>query len=88
MPLSIVSTTSAWRSASRAAQRMASVGVASADGSRWRGRPGVAVRGLLGQQALGNRARSPVKKMKSTASATLKPRWNSTTCWPVRSLSR
>ena len=39
MPRSIVSTTSAWCSASRAAQVIASEGVASATGSRWRGLP-------------------------------------------------
>ena len=37
MPFSIVSTTSPMRSASRAALEIASAGVSSADGSRWRG---------------------------------------------------
>jgi hypothetical protein len=79
-PRSMVSTTSAWCSASRAAQLMASDGVASATGSRWRGRsPPGCVR--LGQQRSTSRATGPVKAMKVSASTMLKPRWNSTTCW-------
>ena len=73
MPRSIVSTTSAWCSASRAAHEIASDGVSSASGSRWRGRsvPAPAA-GSRSQRSTRSAPTRPVKPMKSTASATLK----------------
>jgi hypothetical protein len=64
MPSSMVSTMSAWCSASRAAHEMASDGVASADGSRWCGRPEASVLSGLGSQACTQRATTWVMPMK------------------------
>ena len=80
MPRSIVSTTSAWCSASRAAQLMASDGVASADGSRCCGRSSRPSAGAFSQRR-SCFARNPVKPRNSAAITMLKPRWNRTTCW-------
>ena len=78
MPRSIVSTTSAWCSASRAAHEIASDGVVSAERVEVaRPRRAGAGRAARGSQRSTVRPTRPVKPMKSTASATLKPRWNS-----------
>ena len=80
MPRSIVSTTSAWCSASRAAQLIASDGVVSATGSRCRGRAvDMSSRGSFSSRST-LRPTSPVKPTKTSASAMLKPRWKTTTC--------
>ena len=72
MPRSIVSTTSAWCSASRAAHEIASDGMVSASGSRWRGRVDPAPGDGSRSQRSTVRPTRPVKPMKRTASATLK----------------
>ena len=77
---SIVSTTSPMRSASRAAQAIASAGVSSADGSRWRGFAGSSRRRRRPAAAARRRARSrSVKKMKQQRERDVEGRWNSTT---------
>ena len=76
----MVSTTSAWCSASRAAQAMASDGVGSATGSRWRGRLCDGCGGGAIIHCSSQRASSPVRPMKNSASATLNSRWKATTC--------
>ncbi len=78
-PFSICSMTSPMRSASRAAQEMARVGVASAEGSRWRGFAGSSLAGFAGSKRSAIRAIRSVKKMNTMASTTLKLRWNITT---------
>ena len=71
--------TSPMRIASRAAQAIASAGVSSADGSRWRGLAGSSDAGRAGSSRSATRAICSVQNMNSSASATLKKRWNSTT---------
>ena len=77
----MVSTMSAWCSASRAAHEIASEGMLRASGSRWRGRrlpaPGC---GSASQRST-VRPTSPVKPMKTTARTRLKARWKPTICW-------
>ena len=80
MPLSIVSTTSAWCSASRAAQLIASEGVCKAEGSRWRGRVEPAGKGGEGSSLSTKCAIGPVKPRNSNARMTLNARWNAITC--------
>ena len=75
MPMSMVSTMSAWCSASRAALEMASEGVDSAEGSRCCGRE-VAADGLgTGIRCLTSLATQPVSPMKPMLTTTLKTRW-------------
>ena len=80
MPRSMVSTTSAWCSASRAAQAMASDGVGNATGSRWRGRLCEGCGGGATIHCSSQRASRPVRPMNDAASATLNSRWKATTC--------
>jgi hypothetical protein len=80
MPRSIVSTTSAWCSASRAAQLIARLGVASADGSRCCGRCDAAAFGSVNSRSSWRDA-TLVRPTNTSASATLNAKWNSTTCW-------
>jgi hypothetical protein len=85
MPCSMVSTMSAWCSASRAAHEMASEGVASADGSRWWGRPDGASALLRAWAGFCTQpATTWVTPMNRRPPCRLKVRWNSTTRWPGR----
>ena len=79
MPFSMSSITSPMRMASRAALAIASVGVSRAEGSRLLGLPGSSASGLSGSRRSAIRAIRSVQKMNSSASATLKKKWNSTT---------
>ena len=79
-PLSMVSTTSAWCRASRAAQLMASVGVLKATGSKWRGRLLDGDGGGVLNQRSSTLAKGVVTLMNSTAMPTLKAKWKATTC--------
>ena len=80
MPSIMVSTTSAWCSASRAAHEMASDGVDSADGSRWRGRSAAPAVGWgLGSSRCTSRATQWVRPIKPILMTMLNARWNSTT---------
>ncbi len=77
-PRSMVSTTSAWCMASRAAHEMASEGVARADGSRWLGRSSGPLSACSGSSRLTSAAMGRVRPMNSAPTMRLKLRWNST----------
>ncbi|MCY1210291.1 hypothetical protein D3C72_1446820 [compost metagenome] len=77
--MSIVSTMSAWCSASRAAFEMASEGVDSAEGSRWCGRLVPTGCGGTGSMRVTSLATHCVRPMKPTLITMLNARWNSTT---------
>ena len=74
MPRSMVSTTSAWCSASRTAQEMASEGVARADGSRWWCRPPALPLSSAGSSFWTHRAITCVQPMNSSPASRLKAR--------------